>query len=82
MPSRTIHTVARSIDTREEHLVIVTDKGRFEVPWDQCSNRLRDAKPWERSTAVLSPSGYGIHWPLLDEDLAVGPLLEKATLRR
>ena len=23
----------------------------------------------------FSPSGYGIHWPLLDEDLAVGPLV-------
>ena len=22
-----------------------------------------------------SPSGYGIHWPLIDEDLAAGPLL-------
>ena len=28
--------------------------------------------------AELSPSGYGIHWPLIDEDLAVGPLLRTA----
>jgi hypothetical protein len=33
----------------------------------------------ERSRAELSPSGYGINWPLLDEDLAVGPLLQAAT---
>jgi hypothetical protein len=32
----------------------------------------------ERSRAERSPSGYGIHWPLLDEDLAVGPLLKTA----
>ena len=24
----------------------------------------------------LSPAGYGIHWPLVDEDLAVGPLIK------
>lgn len=26
----------------------------------------------------VSPSGYGIHWPELDEDLAVTPLLRHA----
>jgi hypothetical protein len=29
----------------------------------------------ERNKAQLSPSGYRIHWPLIDEDLAVGPLI-------
>jgi hypothetical protein len=32
----------------------------------------------ERNRAELSPSGCGIHWPLIDEDLAVGPLLRAA----
>ncbi len=38
-----------------------------------------------RSNAVellLSPSGYGIHWLLIDEDLAVGPLLFHAIRTR
>jgi hypothetical protein len=26
----------------------------------------------------VSPSGYGLHWPLIDEDLAITPLLKKA----
>jgi hypothetical protein len=29
----------------------------------------------------MSPSGYGIHWPLLDEDLAIGPLLQSVDPR-
>jgi hypothetical protein len=29
----------------------------------------------ERNRAELSPSGYGIHWPLIDKGLAAGPLL-------
>ncbi|MBZ5586599.1 MAG: DUF2442 domain-containing protein [Acidobacteriia bacterium] len=32
----------------------------------------------ERSRMELSPSGYGIHWQLIDEDLAVAPLLASA----
>ena len=29
----------------------------------------------EQKTFEISPSGYGIHWPLLDEDLAIDGLL-------
>ncbi|WP_165360805.1 DUF2442 domain-containing protein [Candidatus Chloroploca sp. Khr17] len=27
---------------------------------------------------MVSPSGYGIHWPEVDEDLALTPLLQDA----
>src|ERR1022692_1270007 len=43
--------------------------------WEKCSERLAHASLLERNRAELSPSGYGIHWPLIDENLAVGPLL-------
>jgi hypothetical protein len=29
----------------------------------------------ERNNYEISPSGYGIHWPLLDEDLSIDGLL-------
>jgi len=29
----------------------------------------------ERTTFEISPSGYGIYWPLLDEDLSIDGLL-------
>lgn len=52
-------------------------------------NRLLDAKKVERERYDVSPSGYGIHWPLLDEDLSVDGLIrdsakprEKPTMRR
>ena len=28
-----------------------------------------------RHRAELSPGGYGIHWPLLDEDISIGGLV-------
>ena len=43
------------------------------IPWKKCSERLAPASAAERTSAVLSPSGYGINWPLIDEDLAAGP---------
>jgi hypothetical protein len=67
--------VAKQIVTGQYNLVIVTRKGPFEVPWERCSPKLANASQFERSRAVLSPSGYGIHWPLLDEDLSVAELI-------
>lgn len=39
------------------------------------SQRLLKASKKERETYKISPSGYGIHWPLIDEDLSVDALL-------
>ncbi len=45
------------------------------LPWEKCSPRLAVATASERMKAELSPGGYGIHWPLIDEDLSVNGLL-------
>ena len=55
-------------------LVVLPDRDVFS-PWSECSPRLAAASDSQRAEAHLSPSGYGIHWPLIDEDLAVGPLV-------
>ncbi len=49
--------------------------GPMQAAREKCSERLARASMLKRNQALLSPSGYGIHWPLIDEDLAVGPLL-------
>jgi hypothetical protein len=54
----------------------VKQGGAVSIPWEKCSEPLAHASPMERNRADLSPSGYGIHWPSIDEDLAVGPLLQ------
>ena len=36
---------------------------------------LSEASEKERNTFEISPSGYGIHWPLVDEDLSIDGLL-------
>jgi hypothetical protein len=67
--------LARSIETTPEALIVITESGSRSIPWEICSDRLARASWIERSRAELSASGYGIHWPIIDEDLAVGPLL-------
>ncbi|CAK8711530.1 DUF2442 domain-containing protein [Candidatus Electronema halotolerans] len=36
---------------------------------------LANASELERMTYEVSPFGYGIHWPLLDEDISIDSLL-------
>lgn len=79
VPSKTEPVLAKAIETTPDALIVITETGRVSIPWGKCSERLRRATPIERNRAELSPSGYGIHWPLIDEDLAVGPLLRQTT---
>ncbi len=78
MPAKTMPILAKEVLTTDSHSIIVTEHGRFELPWQKCSAKLASAGILERKRAELSPSGYGIHWPLLDEDLAVAPLVKLA----
>jgi len=76
--SKTKPVLAKAIETTPEALIVVMEDGSVSIPWERCSERLARASLLERSKAEISPSGYGIYWPLIDEDLAVGPLLRGA----
>ena len=75
MEIKTQPVLAKAIETTPDALVLILEGQSVAIPWEKCSERLARASPTERDRAVLSPSGYGINWPLIDEDLAVGPLL-------
>ena len=66
---------ATAIETTGDALVLVLPDRRLRVPWKRCSKKLASATNLQRSTAELSPGGYGIHWPLLDEDLSIAGLV-------
>ena len=67
--------VAKEIAASESGLVVMAGHDRYEFSWADCSEKLAAAQPLQRQQAILSPSGYGIHWPLLDEDIAVESLV-------
>jgi len=66
---------ATSIETTDDELVIRLADREVRIRWERCSPILAAATADERRRAELSPGGYGIHWPLLDEDLSVGGLI-------
>ncbi len=50
----------------------------YRIPVYVASAKLNEASQVERDLFNISPSGYGIHWPLIDEDLSVEKLLKLA----
>ncbi len=64
----------------DQFLYLAVDGQRYQIAWQACSPRLAQASQSERGFIDIAPSGYGMHWPLLDEDLAIDPLLKHARL--
>ena len=50
----------------------------IKVPLEIVSKKLKSANEIQRNLYKISPSGYGIHWPLIDEDLSVEALIKAA----
>lgn len=50
----------------------------YAVALKDISHSLTSASSSELYNYSFSPSGFGIHWPLLDEDLSVAGILRKA----
>ncbi len=58
------------------NIMIFTINGEEKkVKLKDISDILAGASEVEKNTFEISPSGYGIHWPLLDEDIAIDGLL-------
>ncbi len=58
-----------------EYMIITIDgqEKRFKI--GEISPALQKASQHERNAYEISPSGYGIHWPLIDEDISIDGLL-------
>jgi hypothetical protein len=61
--------------THNELVLILPDGREVRIAWEKCSPLLASATEPQRLNAELSPGGYGIHWPDLDEDLSISGLL-------
>ncbi len=68
------HSV-ETIRFSEQTMFITIDGKEYRYDLNTISSKLASATPLERETYRISPSGYGIHWLLLDEDLSIDGLL-------
>ena len=59
----------------DDTMAVTIDGRECSYPLAAISDALVKASAKERSAFEISSSGYGIHWPLLDEDLSVDGLL-------
>jgi len=72
---KTIRRIAR-IRFRKEQMILFVDDKSYPFKLENISLKLKKADKKARETYEISPSGYGIHWPLLDEDLSIDALLK------
>ena len=60
----------------KDYLILMVDNQTIKLKLKDISRKLLKATEQERKDFKISPSGYGIHWRLLDEDLSVNGLLK------
>ena len=75
--NRPFHTV-QSLRFIGEIMELAVDGRTYTFDVSAISNRLARASAKQRGTYTVLPSGYGIHWPLIDEDLSIDGLLRAA----
>ena len=71
------HTI-QDISFEKDMMILTIDGRNITVALDKVSAKLKNADEIQRQLFKISPSGYGIHWPLLDEDLAVDYIIKIA----
>ena len=68
------HTI-KSIEFEEDTLILEIDNKTHKFDLSKHSSKLLKASKIQRNNYEFSPSGYGIHWPMIDEDLSIEGLL-------
>ena len=81
MKLKQYHKISK-ISFRPGKLLINIDDVSYEFLLSQISTKLAKASKTELETYKVSPSGYGIHWSLLEEDLSIDGILGTLKLKR
>ena len=71
-----------NIDFNGELMILSVDEKTYQIPIAQASKRLAQATDIERKMYRISPSGYGIHWSAIDEDLTTKGLIKLAEITK
>lgn len=65
-----------SLTFDQNFIYLQVDGKKNKISINKVSKKLEEATEIQRNLFTISPSGYGIHWPLIDEDLSVDFLLK------
>jgi len=69
------HTKIENFKIDSETLSFQVEGNLYTFALSEVSPRLANASDAERDDFRFSPSGYGIHWELLDEDVSLTALI-------
>ena len=67
----------QEINFENDYLLLKLDGHLFKIALEKISKKLQEASLIQRNLFKISPSGYGIHWPLIDEDISITALLKE-----
>lgn len=67
----------QNISFEKDTMNLIIDGKTFSISLIEISSKLLEADEIKRNMYVISPSGYGIHWPLIDEDLSINAILKR-----
>ena len=66
------------VEVVDDTLKIILEGKSYTFPIIAISKRLASASQNSRENFTVSPSGYGIHWPDVDEDISIPALIRNA----
>ena len=72
----------RNIRFEKRYLLLRVDGREYRIDLRQHSKKLASADDKTKMNFEVSPSGYGIHWPELDEDLSIDGMIKTVKLRK
>ena len=70
-----MHHKVENIRIDKGILYLTVDGNNIKHELKELSPLLATANEEEQKAFEVSPSGYGIHWPLIDEDISIDGLL-------
>ena len=75
MPRMPKYHDVQDVTISEDTICLTVDGKAYSAKLSEHSKKLTEADEPARKNFVISPSGYGIHWPQIDEDLAIDALI-------
>jgi len=72
----------KNVRFEKYHLLMRVDGKDYRIDLRPYSKKLAAADERTKMNYEISPSGYGIHWPDLDEDLSVDGVIKTAKVSK
>ena len=70
LPKKSNQKHIQEIRFEGDMIIIQGEEKSIKTAIADISQKLMHASSIERNTYKISPSGFGVHWPLIDEDLS------------